>query len=206
MQHNKCTQHGHQIKTSKVKGRRNESSRAELHQVLYADDDSLIQQANLNATCSRRWELGVPRKTRSRQTADRIMRGNNQSGIFAPPGCFWCSRASRKVFFLQTTKMLTERENSLYFLLWLPSTAETHTNRQPASQTTDRQINRQTDVCAALLNMNLQRSREQLRKKKVQKISLQAGAQVKLNDKLYQLGSNQIISWVKKKKKKEKKK
>lgn len=54
--------------------------------------------------------------------------------------------------------------------------------------------------------MNLQRSREQLRKKKVQKISLQAGAQVKLNDKLHQLSSNQIISWMKKKKKKEKKK
>lgn len=149
MQHNKRTQHGHQIKTSKVKGRRNESSRAELHQVLYADDDSLIQQANLNATCSRRWELGVPRKTRSRQTADRIMRGNNQSGIFAPPGCFWCSRASRKVFFLQTTKMFPEpaaahwkRKQSVLSFVTPEHGGDASAHKQTDSQPDDRQTDR----------------------------------------------------------------
>lgn len=38
-------------KTRKLKGQRKDSSRGELHQVLYADDDSLIQQAKLNVDC-----------------------------------------------------------------------------------------------------------------------------------------------------------
>lgn len=83
--------------SAKLEGQRNESSRAELHRVLYADDNSLIQQANLNVTRSCRWELGVPHKTRSRQTADRIMREIIRT--FAPPACFRCSRAFRKSVF-----------------------------------------------------------------------------------------------------------
>lgn len=166
----------------------------------YADDDSWIQQTNLNVTCSSRWEPGVPQQTRSRQTAGRIMRGIIGTKGSLHLDVFGFSRASEKsfFFFLQTTKMF-------------PKLAAAHSEKKTLctsycdSPVPQRRLGTQTDrqtdrcLCRFIRTKICSTVESNSERKESRKISLQAATQVMPNDKKHQLGWDQIISWVKKK-------